>query len=115
MFLEPWHAQVFALTVHLNEAGLFDWPDWTAAFSDTLARHGLENHRDRALVLLYRATQRFSMEFYIRPFLNRWQDETLRVLHDWAEDDHYHVRRLVSEGTRPKLPWAQAVNLAPCR
>ncbi|MGD9294152.1 MAG: nitrile hydratase accessory protein [Roseobacter sp.] len=46
VFLEPWHAQVFALTVHLNEAGLFDWPDWTAAFSDTLARHGLEKELD---------------------------------------------------------------------
>ena len=79
------------------------------------ARHGLENHRDRALDLLYRATQRFSMEFYIRPFLCRWPEETLRVLHDWAEDDHYHVRRLVSEGTRPRLPWARAGSLDPAR
>ena len=41
-FSEPWHAQVFALTVHLNEAGHFDWPDWAARFGATLARHGLE-------------------------------------------------------------------------
>ncbi|MEO0401838.1 MAG: hypothetical protein AAF214_05635, partial [Pseudomonadota bacterium] len=40
-------------------------------------RHGLEAHRDRALDLLHAATQRFSMEFYIRPFLNRWPDATL--------------------------------------
>ena len=77
------------------------------------ARHGLEDHRDRALRLLYNATQRFSMEFYIRPFLNRWPDETLNALHDWANDENYHVRRLVSEGTRPKLPWAKAVSLKP--
>ncbi|MEE4187298.1 MAG: hypothetical protein V2I76_02475 [Roseobacter sp.] len=76
-------------------------------------RHGLEGHRDRALDLIYSATQRFSMEFYIRPFLNRWPDETLARLHLWAEDSNYHVRRLVSEGTRPKLPWAKAVDLAP--
>ena len=74
-------------------------------------RHGLEDHRDRALDLLHAATQRFSMEFYIRPFLNRWPDETLARLRQWADDDNYHVRRLVSEGTRPKLPWARKVDL----
>lgn len=40
-FTEPWHAQVFALTVHLNETGRFVWGDWAQAFSETLARHGL--------------------------------------------------------------------------
>lgn len=74
-------------------------------------RHGLEDHRDRALDLLYEATQRFSMEFYIRAFLNRWPDATLSRLEAWAQDDNYHVRRLVSEGTRPKLPWARKVDL----
>lgn len=46
VFTQPWHAQVFALTVHLNEAGLFAWPDWTARFSQTLARHGLNRELD---------------------------------------------------------------------
>ena len=41
-FEAPWHAQLFALTVHLNEAGLFAWPDWAARFGGTLKRHGLE-------------------------------------------------------------------------
>ncbi|MEP1614371.1 MAG: DNA alkylation repair protein [Roseobacter sp.] len=74
-------------------------------------RHGMETHRERAMELLYRATQRFSMEFYIRPFLVRWPSQTLDTLRTWAGDENYHVRRLVSEGTRPKLPWAKAVNL----
>jgi len=76
-------------------------------------RHGLENHRARATEVLYEATKRFSMEFYIRPFLNRWPEETLAVLDNWACDENYHVRRLVSEGTRPKLPWAKSVALTP--
>ncbi len=46
VFEQPWHAQVFALTVALNEAGRFDWPDWAARFSDTLARHGLARELD---------------------------------------------------------------------
>lgn len=78
-------------------------------------RHGLETYRARAMALLHRATQRFSMEFYIRPFINRWPEETLAELAIWAEDQNYHVRRLVSEGTRPKLPWAKAVNLFPAQ
>lgn len=78
-------------------------------------RHGLEAHRDRALDLLWAATQRFSMEFYIRAFLNRWPDETLARLKQWVEDDNYHVRRLVSEGTRPKLPWARKVDVTPAQ
>jgi nitrile hydratase accessory protein len=41
VFEAPWHAQVFALTVHLNEAGHFDWPDWAERFSATLKRHGM--------------------------------------------------------------------------
>ena len=41
VFEEPWHAQLFALTVHLNEAGHFDWPDWAERFGATLAAHGL--------------------------------------------------------------------------
>lgn len=76
-------------------------------------RHGLAHHRARALDLLHAATQRFSMEFYIRPFLNRWPEHTLTQLEIWAADPNYHVRRLVSEGTRPKLPWAKAVRLTP--
>jgi len=77
-------------------------------------RHGLEDHRDRALDLLEAATQRFSMEFYIRPFLNRWPEATLARLEHWVEHDNYHVRRLVSEGTRPRLPWAKNISLDPC-
>ncbi|MCH2096433.1 MAG: hypothetical protein MK160_15180 [Rhodobacteraceae bacterium] len=66
-------------------------------------RHGLSNA----------ATQRFSMEFYIRPFLNAWPDETMARLDLWARDENYHVRRLVSEGTRARLPWAANISLDP--
>ncbi|MHA6262677.1 nitrile hydratase accessory protein [Arenibacterium sp. CAU 1754] len=46
VFAEPWHAQVFALTVHLNESGRFTWPDWAARFGATLAKHGLNRDLD---------------------------------------------------------------------
>jgi nitrile hydratase accessory protein len=41
VFEAPWHAQVFALTVHLNEAGHFVWGAWAERFGATLKRHGL--------------------------------------------------------------------------
>jgi len=59
--------------------------------------------------LLKAMTQRFSAEFDIRFFLLAAQDETMAVLHAWASDENYHVRRLVSEGTRPRLPWAMCL------
>ncbi|WP_433989527.1 hypothetical protein SuNHUV7_00880 (plasmid) [Pseudoseohaeicola sp. NH-UV-7] len=46
VFREPWHAQVFALAVHLNETGVFTWPDWADRFSQTLAAHGLDRELD---------------------------------------------------------------------
>ncbi|MBE1283155.1 MAG: nitrile hydratase accessory protein [Rhodobacteraceae bacterium] len=46
VFEEPWHAQVFALTVHLNESGRFEWQDWVERFSATLRRHGLSKDLD---------------------------------------------------------------------
>ncbi|MET4806395.1 nitrile hydratase accessory protein [Limibacillus sp. MBR-115] len=38
VFVEPWHAQVFALAVRLSEQGHFTWPEWAATFSEELAR-----------------------------------------------------------------------------
>ncbi|WP_170569352.1 nitrile hydratase accessory protein [Ruegeria atlantica] len=46
IFAEPWHAQVFAVTVALNEAGRFDWSDWATRFSATLKRNGLARELD---------------------------------------------------------------------
>lgn len=51
-------------------------------------------------------TRVFTAEFCIRPFLERRPGQTLERLEGWAGDPDAHVRRLVSEGTRPRLPWA---------
>ena len=51
-------------------------------------------------------TQRFTAEFSIRPFIERHPEATLARLAQWTQDPSPHVRRLVSEGTRPRLPWA---------
>ena len=45
-FVEPWHAQVFAVTVHLNAAGVFSWPEWAERFGARLQQHGLHKELD---------------------------------------------------------------------
>lgn len=54
----------------------------------------------------YELTKRFSAEFSVRPFLTKYPDQSLKLLKVWTNDSNAHVRRLVSEGTRPRLPWA---------
>jgi 3-methyladenine DNA glycosylase AlkC len=61
---------------------------------------------DVALPVLAGLTPRFSSEGPIRPFIVAHPEVTFRYLHQWVTDPDEHVRRLVSEGTRPRLPWA---------
>lgn len=70
-----------------------------------IATHGLE-HFELSMRAQYELTQRFTAEWSIRPYLERYPKETLALLKRWCRDESPHVRRLVSEGTRPRLPWA---------
>jgi 3-methyladenine DNA glycosylase AlkC len=59
------------------------------------------------LPLLARLTTVMSCEFAIRPCLAAHPEETFAHLERWADDPDERVRRLVSEGTRPRLPWGE--------
>lgn len=61
---------------------------------------------EAGLKACYHLTKRFTAEFCIRPLIVAHQDCVLRELRHWVDDTDAHVRRLVSEGTRPRLPWA---------
>ena len=58
-----------------------------------------------ALEANFELTMRFSAEFSIRSFLEHRMTETLDALGARLSDPNPHVRRLISEGTRPRLPW----------
>jgi len=75
-----------------------------------VAEYGL-GHFDTSMRLQYELTQRFTAEFSMRAFLLQHTQATLDRLTTWADDDNEHVRRLVSESTRPRLPWAQRLPL----
>jgi 3-methyladenine DNA glycosylase AlkC len=70
-----------------------------------VATHGLQ-HFEESMAAQYEITKRFTAEFSIRPFLEKYPAESLARLRKWAVDEDHHVRRLVSEGTRTRLPWA---------
>lgn len=72
--------------------------------------HG-RDHYEISMALLCELTTRFSMEGPVRAFINDRPQQTLQLFEEWARNDHYHVRRLVSEGTRPLLPWAPRIDL----
>lgn len=73
--------------------------------SEFVAVYGLDKPK-LSLDALRHFTQFGSSEFAIRHFLQRDLSGTLKIMEDWAEDDNHHVRRLASEGSRPRLPWS---------
>ena len=70
-----------------------------------VAQHGLDHFED-SMRAQHALTQLFTAEYSIRAFLEKHPEATLARLREWTRDPSPHVRRLVSEGTRPRLPWA---------
>ncbi|MGD8347419.1 MAG: hypothetical protein PVI83_09230, partial [Lysobacterales bacterium] len=86
--------------------GFAAWP-----VIDYVGEYGLEEP-ERALETLRRLTPLFSAEFAIRGFIIRYPELAYARLEAWTEDADEHVRRLVSEGARPRLPWGQRLQEA---
>ncbi|QCB54312.1 DNA alkylation repair protein [Sphingopyxis sp. PAMC25046] len=78
------------------------------AITEYVARHGLE-HFDASMEALADLTRFGSAEFAIRPFLAADTPRALAAMTRWTNSDDEHVRRLASEGARPRLPWAARV------
>jgi 3-methyladenine DNA glycosylase AlkC len=84
------------------KAGLRGWILWPAG--EFISRRGLAQP-ERALAALHALTQRFTAEFAIRPLIVQHPALCFATLQTWTADPSAHVRRLVSEGSRPRLPW----------
>lgn len=78
------------------------------AVTEYVARYGLDDF-DRSMDALAKLTRFGTAEFAIRPFLAQDADRALAVMARWTGSDDEHVRRLASEGGRPRLPWAARV------
>jgi 3-methyladenine DNA glycosylase AlkC len=76
----------------------------TLSFCDFVGRYGLEDF-ERSMEALRFLTSFGSAEFAVRPFIQRDPARALAIMQTWAHDKSEHVRRLASEGSRPRLPW----------
>jgi 3-methyladenine DNA glycosylase AlkC len=108
---------VRSLTPPLSEtegnglAGFFYLPhvSFVATYGLDPAENGGRDPFETSMRAQYEITRRFSAEFSIRPFLIKWPERTLARLMEWTRDPDPHVRRLCSEGSRPRLPWAMRI------
>jgi 3-methyladenine DNA glycosylase AlkC len=82
------------------------WSGWPA--TEHTAVQGLD-HLEAAMETLAALTPYATGEFAVRPYLERYRDDAIKIMYGWAESPDEHLRRLASEGSRPRLPWATRV------
>lgn len=70
-----------------------------------------DGHWDLSMQALEKFTPHSTAEFAVRPFIIRDPERMMKQLFIWSTSDNEHVRRLASEGCRPRLPWGQALNV----
>ncbi|NAS13311.1 DNA alkylation repair protein [Poritiphilus flavus] len=94
-----------------QERGIHVGPNDDLAFMflpDYLEQYGLE-HFDTVMNATEVITAFSSCEFSIRPFIIKYPEESMTQMLAWSTHEDLHVRRLASEGSRPRLPWAMAI------
>ncbi|MEI3612031.1 DNA alkylation repair protein [Pseudogracilibacillus sp. SO30301A] len=91
------------------EEGMFTKGYFLMPVAYFVEKYGL-HHFDVSMLAIVEITKRHTSEYAIRPYLSMDIDRCLAYLHDWIINTNSHVRRLVSESTRPRLPWAKKMN-----
>jgi 3-methyladenine DNA glycosylase AlkC len=88
---------------HLSQYGFA-----SMVFSDYVEVYGLDDF-NASIPALEQFTQQISAEFAVRPFIIKYQDRMMAQMLEWAKSNNEHLRRLASEGCRPRLPWGIAL------
>ncbi len=98
-----------ALSILRQAAPLLDCYDYqTMIFPDFVEAYGL-NEREASLAALEQFTQQSSAEFAVRPFIEQDRPYMMARMLQWTAHKSAHLRRLASEGCRPRLPWASSL------
>lgn len=92
-----------------EETGMFTNYYWIMPIAKYVEKFGL-NDFEISMDIIEEITKRNTGEYTIRPFIELDQSKTLRVMKNWSKNSNKHVRRLSSEGCRPRLPWAKKLN-----
>lgn len=77
-------------------------------FQDFVEVYGLDDY-ENSIEALEVFTISSSSEFAIRQFILKYEEETMNQMKIWTRSENEHIRRLASEGCRPRLPWAVAL------
>jgi 3-methyladenine DNA glycosylase AlkC len=93
-----------------NEIGMFKAYYWLMPVGKFIEKYGLRDY-DTSINAIEELTKRNTGEYAIRPFIKQYPTQTLKQMKQWAMSDNFHLRRLASEGLRPKLPWAAKLDL----
>ncbi len=92
-----------------NETGMFTEGYWLMLVAKFVEKYGL-GHYDQSMAAIKEITKRHTGEYSIRPYIREYPEKTLQIMADWSKDANVHVRRLASEGVRPRLPWAKRLD-----
>lgn len=103
-YSEAIHILIKSLGPDLENAGETDWDSFIVMPQCAYVTKYGTQHYDLSMNALYEMTKRFTAEGDLRTFLEIDYDKTMTILKKWCSDESVHVRRLVSEGTRPRLP-----------
>jgi len=89
--------------------GMFSNFYWIMPIAYYVEKYGLDDFK-MSMQAIEAITKRNTSEYAIRPFLERYPEKTLAQMIKWSTDKNFHVRRLSSEGIRPRLPWAKKMD-----
>lgn len=93
-----------------DETGMFKEYYWVMPIAKFVEKYGL-NHFEVSMDAIEEVTKRNTGEYAIRPFIEKDPEQTMDQMLKWSKDQNKHVRRLASEGVRPRLPWASKLQL----
>lgn len=93
-----------------NETGMFKEFYWIMPIAKYVEKYGL-NDFEVSMDMILEITKRNTSEYTIRPFIQKYTTQTMANMVEWSKNENKHVRRLASEGGRPRLPWAGKLQL----
>lgn len=92
-----------------NQTGMFTHYYWILPIGKFVELYGME-HFSLSMNAIEEITKRNTGEYAVRPFIRKYPEKSLEIIEKWAKSPNFHLRRLASEGLRPKLPWASKLD-----
>jgi len=88
-----------------QETGMFKHFYWLMPVGKFVEMYGLEDF-EISIQAIEEITKRNTGEYAIRPYIRKYPKKTIKIMQSWSKSNNFHLRRLASEGARPKLPWS---------